>query len=216
MWHLVQILHTVTTDHFGLQSKNVKIMAGDIAKMFLSLHVDRFLKALGHKREINTKAACEIRHPMATASKPCLVVCCLLTGALLHGEVRWKNNPVGSRPCGQLPTGCLTTSYLVEGKGQVDIRVLGTLKCQLPDVIIGMGTDEFGRCPRYPFHFLPFYDLCVLTHGEEVSTAYGSAYLIEASLIGLHCQLHVLVGQGGDGAILIEAEELGGLTVLLQ
>ena len=117
MWHLVQILHTVTTDHFGLQSKNVKIMAGDVAKMLLSLHVDRFLKALGHEREINTKAACEIHHPMATASKPCLIVCCLLTGALLHGEMWGINNPVGSCPRGQFPTGCLTTSYLVECKG---------------------------------------------------------------------------------------------------
>lgn len=244
MWHLVQILHTVTTDHFGLQSKNVKIMTGDVAKMFLSLHVDRFLKALGHKREINTKAACEI-HERPTPDPPyregvitrtivfirrsissppyreglgegLLVVCCQLTGALLHGEMRGINNPVGSCPRGQFPTGCLTTSYLVEGKGQVNIRVLGTLKCQLPDIVIGMSTNEVGRCPRYPFHFLPFYVLCVLTHGEEVTTANGSTYLIEASLIGLHCQLHVLVGQCGDGAILVEAEELGGLTVLLQ
>ena len=145
MWHLVQILHTVTTDHFGLQSKNVKIMAGDIAKMLLSLHVDRFLKALGHKREINTKAACEI-HERPTPGPPyregvithtivfirrsissppyreglgegLLVVCCLLTGALLHGEMWGINNPVGSCPRGQFPTGCLTTSNLVEGKG---------------------------------------------------------------------------------------------------
>ena len=110
----------------------------------------------------------------------------------------------------------MTTSNLVKGKGQVNIRILGSLECQLPDIVIGMSTNEVGRCPRYPFHFLPFYVLCVLTHGEEVSTANGSAYLIETSLIGLHCQLHVLVGQRGDGAIVIEAEELGGLTVLLQ
>lgn len=126
MWHLVQILHTVTTDHFGPQPKHLKVVTGDIAKMLLSLHVDRFLKALGHKREINTKAACEI-HERPTPGPPyregvithtivfirrsifsppyreglcegLLVVCCLLTGALLHREMRGIENPVGSRP----------------------------------------------------------------------------------------------------------------------
>ena len=56
----------------------------------------------------------------------------------------------------------------------------------------------------------------VLAHGEVVAAAHGGANLIEAGLVGCHRQQLALRQYGGDGAVLVEAEQLACLAVLRQ
>lgn len=49
--------------------------------------------------------------------------------------------------------GCLSAGYLVEGKGEVDVKVFRSLERQLTDVVVSVSADIVGS---FLVHFLLF------------------------------------------------------------
>ena len=132
-------------------------MAGDITQVHIPFDIGPLPKLLRHPIEVNAEAACQIdkgtlifrhlgisgfrdfgittfRDSEIPRNNHCLVPRRLLTGTLLHIQVRRIDDAVNSSPRGQFPPCRLPAGNLLQGERHIHL-------CRLPPSFEGKSSD---------------------------------------------------------------------------
>ena len=151
MWHRRQVFCRLTTNHSALKSQRLHVMPNDRAEVGILFHIDALGETLRHEVEVDAKASCKVYIGLATTCQPGFVKGCGFRGTLFHREVGRINDAIVSSPGGQFGARLLSAGDLLKGKGQIDLRILCPLKCQLTHIGISMLTDKVKSSPILHF-----------------------------------------------------------------
>jgi hypothetical protein len=148
--HFPEILHAISALKVEIRMLGIReqgeIMAHDSEKGLLPFYISGSAKLSAHEIEIDAITAREVCHcgrrACPSGNHVSLITGSLLGTALFHREMRRIEKAIDSRKGGQLMAGSLSACYLIEGKGHVNLRILVSLECQLPHIIVSMGAEE--------------------------------------------------------------------------
>lgn len=131
------------------QAQAGKVVADQVAKAAVAFHVRGAGKQVSKGGEVHSEASREVTDRVKTTpagQHAALIAGSDLGRALLHVDMRRIDDAFGRGPVGQFLTRSLPALYLVQGKGQVNVRITLPTQGQLADVSLTKLVYEFVCC----------------------------------------------------------------------